>query len=94
MTEVPRIEAEQKKRGIINCVRDCTAIGSHRNLEPSINDGKWCAAKVLQEQKVQEKKGKSNLASLPAIPSAGWRKNFHCKTFQRYLTMATCTFTH
>ena len=40
----------------------------------SIDDGKWYAAKALQEQKAQDKKGKSNLVSLPAIPSAGWRK--------------------
>ena len=30
--------------------------------------------KALQEQKAQDKKGKSNLVSLPAIPSAGWGK--------------------
>ena len=63
------------KRGeLLNRVRDCIASGSHRNLEPSIDDGKWYAAKALQEQKAQDKKGKSNLVSLPAIPSAGWRK--------------------
>ena len=53
---------------------DCIASGSHRNLEPSIDDGKWYAAKALQEQKAQDEKKKSNLVSLPAIPSAGWRK--------------------
>ena len=63
------------KRGkLLNRVRDCISSGSHRNLEPSIDDGKWYAAKALQEQKAQDKKGKSNLVSLPAIPSAGWRK--------------------
>ena len=48
--------------------------GSHRNLEPSIDNGKWYAAKALQEQKAPDKKRKSNLVSLPAILSAGWRK--------------------
>ena len=63
------------KRGeLLNRVRDCIASGSHRNLEPSIDDGKWYAAKALQEQKAQDKKEKSNLVSLPAIPSGGWRK--------------------
>ena len=63
------------KRGeLLNRVRDCIARGSHRNFEPSIDDGKWYAAKALQEQQAQDKKGKSNLVSLPVIPSAGWRK--------------------
>ena len=66
---------QSAKRGeLLNRVRDCIASGSYRNLESSIDDGKWYAAKALQEQKAQEKKGKSNLVSLPAIPSAGWRK--------------------
>ena len=63
------------KRGeLLNCVWGCIASGSHRNLEPSIDDGKLYAVKALQEQKAQDKKGKSNLVSLPAIPSAGWGK--------------------
>ena len=63
------------KRGeLLNRVRDCIASGSHRNLDPSIDDGKWFAAKALQEQNVQDKKGKSNIVLLPAIPSVGWRK--------------------
>ena len=63
------------KRGeSLNRVRDCIASGSHQNLDPSIDDGKWFAAKALQEQNVQDKKGKSNIVLLPAIPSVGWRK--------------------
>ena len=66
---------QSRKRGeLLNHVRDCIASGSHPNLEPSIDDGKWFAAKALQEQKAQDKKGKSNLVSLLAIPSAGWQK--------------------
>ena len=40
----------------------------------NLDNGKWYAVKALQEQEAQDKKGKSNLVSLPAIPSAGWQK--------------------
>ena len=41
---------QRGKRGeLLNRVRDCIASGSHWNLEPSIDDGKWYAAKALQE---------------------------------------------
>jgi len=38
-----------------------------------MENGTMYAAKAPQEQKAQDKKGKSNVL-LPAIPSAGWRK--------------------
>ena len=67
-----KLKQSGKRGELLNRVRDCIASGSHRNLEPSIDEGKWFAAKALQE--AQDKKGMSNLVSFPAIPSAGWRK--------------------
>lgn len=51
-------------------VRDCIKSGDYHKLDPSIDNGKWFAAKVLKESSdLQES---SNFTSPPLIPSPSW----------------------
>ena len=52
-------------------VRDCIKRGDHHKLDPSIDNGKCFATKVLKESSDLQKIG--NLTSPPFIPSTGWR---------------------
>ena len=45
----PGLKQSAKTGELLNRVRDCIASGSHWNLKPRIDDGKWYAAKALQE---------------------------------------------
>ena len=52
-------------------VRDSIKSGDHRKLDPSVDNGKWFAAKVLKESSdLQEN---DNLTSPRFIPSTCWR---------------------
>ena len=52
-------------------VRDCVKSGDHHKLDPSTDNGKWFAAKVLKESSNLEENG--NLTSPPFFPSTGCR---------------------
>ena len=52
-------------------VRDCIKSGDHYKLDPSIDNGKWFAAKVLKESSDLQENG--NLTLPPFIPSTGRR---------------------
>lgn len=70
-------------------VRDCIKSGDHHKLDPSIDNGKWFAAKVLKESSDLEES--SNFTSPPLTPSPG-RRSFLCK-IPSLFTMDTCIFT-
>ena len=69
-------------------VRDCIKpeSGDHHKLDPSIDNGKWFAAKVLRESSDLQESG--NLTSLLFIPSTG-RRAFPSNN----ITMDTCITT-
>ena len=52
-------------------VRDCLKSGNHHKLYPSIDNGKWFAAKVLKESSDLQENG--NLTLPPFIPLTGRR---------------------
>ena len=52
-------------------VAECIQAGKHHTLDPSIDDGKWFAAKVIKENFGLQQN--SNVVSLPDVPSKGWR---------------------
>ena len=60
-----------KRDDLVKRVSDCIKSGDHRMLDPSIDNGKWFAAKVLKES--CESKANCSSISLPFIPSTGWR---------------------
>ena len=60
-----------KRDDLVKRVSDCIKSGDHRTLDPSIDNGKWFAAKVLKES--CESKANCSSISLPFIPSTGWR---------------------
>ena len=60
-----------KRDELVECVRYCNKSGGHHKLDPSINNGKWFAAKVLKESSDLQENG--NLTSPPFIPSTGRR---------------------
>ena len=60
-----------KRDELVKRVRDCVAIGNHHTLDPSIDDGKWFAAKVLKES--SDSQPSCTSTSVPFIPSTGWR---------------------
>lgn len=71
-------------------VRDCIKSGDYHKLDPSIDNGKWFAAKVLKESSdLQES---SNFTSPPLIPSPSWH-TFLRNNIPSLLTMDTCIFT-
>ena len=55
----------------MECVRYCIKSGVHHKLDPSIDNGKWFASKVLKESSYLQENG--NLTSPPFIPSTGRR---------------------
>ena len=55
----------------MECVRYCIKSGHHHKLDPSIDNGKWFASKVLKESSYLQENG--NLTSPPFIPSTGRR---------------------
>ena len=60
-----------KREELLKRVNDCIKSGDFQNLQPSIDDGKWFAMKTIKE--TCELKGISAVASLPIIPTTGWR---------------------
>ena len=52
-------------------VRDCIKSWDHHKLDPSVDNGKWFAAKVLKESSDLPENG--NLTSYPFIHSIGRR---------------------
>ena len=60
-----------KRDELVERVRDCIKSGDHRKLDPSIDNSKWFAAKVLKESSDLQENG--NLTSPPFIPSTGRR---------------------
>lgn len=60
-----------KREELLKRVNDCIKSGDFQNLQPSIDDGKWFATKTIKE--TCELKGISAVASLPIIPTTGWR---------------------
>ena len=54
-------------------VAECTKAGKHHTLDPSIDEGKWFAAKVIKENCGLDQS--CNEVSLPEIPSKG-RQDF------------------
>ena len=63
------------KRGeLIKRVSDCISSGNHRTLDVSIDEGKWFAAKVINEMNVADKSGLlQNINTyVPKTPSSGW----------------------
>ena len=55
----------------MECVRYCIKSGDHHKLDPSIDNGKWFASKVLKESSYLQENG--NLTSPPFILSTGRR---------------------
>ena len=60
-----------KRDELVECVRYCIKSGVHYKLDPSIDNGKWFASKVLKESSYLQENG--NLTSPPFIPSTGRR---------------------
>ena len=60
-----------KRDELLKRVSDCLKSEDHHTLDPSIDNGKWFAAKILKES--SEKQADCPLNSLPIIPSTGWR---------------------
>ena len=57
------LKLSRKRDELLKRVSDCIESGNHHTLYPSINDGKWFAAKVLKENaKLQ---ANCSLSSLP-----------------------------
>ena len=60
-----------KRDDLVKRVAECIQAGKHHTLDPSIDEGKWFAAKVIKENFGLQQN--SNVVSLPDIPSKGWR---------------------
>ena len=60
-----------KREELLKRVKDCIKSGDFRNLQPSNDDGKWFATKTIKE--TYELKDIFAVASLPVIPTTGWR---------------------
>ena len=60
-----------KRDDLVKRVRDCVNSGSHHTLDPSIDNGKWLASKILKER--SDVQGKCSVNAVPFIPSSGWR---------------------
>lgn len=60
-----------KRDHLVKRVAECIQAGKHHTLDPSIDEGKWFAAKVIKENFGLQQN--SNVVSLPDIPSKGWR---------------------
>lgn len=60
-----------KRDDLLKRVSDCLKSGNHHTLDPSIDNGKWFAAKIVKESSGIQ--GNCPLNSAPIIPSTGWR---------------------
>jgi len=60
-----------KRDDLVKRVRDCVNSGNHHTLDPSIDNGKWLASKILKER--SDVQGKCSVSAVPFIPSSGWR---------------------
>lgn len=60
-----------KRDDLLKRVSDCLKSGNHHTLDPSIDNGKWFAAKIVKESSGIQ--GNCPLNSAPVIPSTGWR---------------------
>lgn len=59
-----------KRDELVERGRDCIKRGDHDKLDPSIENGKWFATKVLNETSGLQENGK--VASCVLISSTGW----------------------
>jgi len=74
-----------KRDDLLKSVSDCIQCGSHHTLDASIDNGKWCAAKVLKES--PQIQATSSSTSLQFIPST---VTFRLIAFLLSLTLTTC----
>ena len=74
------LKCRGKRDELVERGRDCIKRGDHHNLDPSIDNGKWFAAKVLNVSSDLQENG--NLSSCLFIPSTGWRA-FPCNNILR-----------
>ena len=59
-----------KRDDLVKHVSNCIKSGNQHTLDPSIDNGKWFAAKVLKESSGLQ--ANSSSISVPFIPSNGW----------------------
>lgn len=59
-----------KRDDLVKCVRECANSGNHHTLDPSIDNGKWLASKILKES--SDVQGKCSVSAVPFTPSSGW----------------------
>ena len=60
-----------KRDELVKRVTECINAGNHHTLDPSIDDGKWFAAKTIKESCAVQQS--CQVVSFPVIPSTGWR---------------------
>jgi len=60
-----------KRDDLVKRVRDCVNSGNHHTLDPSIDNGKWLASKILKER--SDVQGKCSVSAVPFTPSSSWR---------------------
>ena len=65
------LELSGKCDELVKCVSDCVKSGNHHTLDPTIDNGKSFAAKVLKES--LELPANCSLVLLPFTLSTGWR---------------------
>ena len=65
------LKLSRKCDDLVKCVTECLKAGKHHPLDPSINKGKWFAAKVIKENCCLEQS--CNVVLVPEIPSKGWQ---------------------
>ena len=71
MAKVQGLEIKRKKRRACGTCEGLHESGDHHKLDPSIDNDKWFATKVVKESSdLQENR---NFTSPPFIPSTGWR---------------------
>lgn len=61
------LRLSRKRDKLVKCVTECINTGNHHTLDPSIDEGKWFAAK--EGCKVQQS---CQVVLFPDIPSTGW----------------------
>ena len=64
-------KTERQTDDLVKRLRDCVNSGNHHTLDPSIDNGKWLASKILKER--SDVQGKCSVNAVPFIPSSGWR---------------------